>query len=64
MWGRLVVLDGALSFGFDDESDERRVAAGDVQVIPPGRLHHLTIDDGVRFVVEFHRPVGTGTVTP
>jgi len=63
VWGLLVVREGALRFGFDDEADERLVAAGTSQVIPPGRLHHLTVDGAVRFVVEFHRPAGTDTVT-
>lgn len=58
VWGRLVVREGALRFGFDDETTERLVTAGSSQVIPPGRLHHLTVDGAVRFVVEFHRPVG------
>jgi len=64
VWGRLVVRDGALRFGFDDEAGERLVVAGATQVIPPGRPHHLRIDGAVRFVVEFHRPPGAGTVTP
>lgn len=63
VWGRLVVRDGSLRFGFDDSDDERTVSSGQVQVIPPGRLHHLVVDGPVRFVVEFHRPSGAGTVT-
>lgn len=66
VWGRLVVREGSLHFGFDDggaEARERVVGAGDSQVIPPGRPHHLTIDGAVRFVVEFHRPSAPDTVT-
>ncbi len=62
VWGRLVVREGALRFGFDDEAEERLVVAGASQVIPPGRFHHLAIDGATRFVVEFHRQGGTGTV--
>lgn len=63
VWGRLVVHDGSIGFGFDDSTDVRIVNVGESQVIPPGRLHHLTIDGAVRFVVEFHRPPNVGTVT-
>lgn len=56
VWGRLVVRSGELGFVFDDlPDDERRVAAGEHQVIPPERPHHVVIDGPVRFVVEFHR---------
>ncbi|MFW2335302.1 DUF1971 domain-containing protein [Ilumatobacter sp.] len=63
VWGRLVVRNGSLRFGFDDAPGERLVVAGDSQVIPPARVHHLTIEGAVRFVVEFHRPTGAGTVS-
>ncbi len=63
VWGRLVVREGALRFGFDDEADDRLVGAGASQVIPPGRFHRLTIDGPVRFVVEFHRPADADTDT-
>lgn len=62
VWGRLVVREGSLRFGFDDEAEERPVGAGASQVIPPGRFHHLVLDGAVRFVVEFHRSSDTGTV--
>ena len=63
LWGRLVVRDGSVGFGFDD-GNERTVSVGESQVIPPGRLHHLSIDGAVRFVVEFHRPSDVGEVAP
>lgn len=44
---------------FDDEPDVpgnvRTVAAGDTQVIPPARPHHLVVDGPVTLAVEFHR---------
>lgn len=56
VWGRLVVEEGSLGFAFDDTPGEiRTVSAGEHQVIPPSRLHHVVIDGSVRFVVEFHR---------
>jgi tellurite resistance-related uncharacterized protein len=56
VWGRLVVHEGSIGFVFEDRPDESRVvAAGDHQVIPPSRRHHVVIDGAVRFVVEFHR---------
>ena len=56
VWGRLVVEDGSLGFVFEDTPDDvRALAAGEHQVIPPARLHHVVIDGPVRFAVEFHR---------
>jgi len=56
VWGRLVVEDGSLGFVFEDAPDEiGTVTAGEYQVIPPGRLHHVVIGGPVRFAVEFHR---------
>lgn len=56
VWGRLLVRSGSLRFVFEDDS-EHPVTIGEdaVQVIPPGRPHHLELDVPVRFVVEFHR---------
>ncbi len=56
VWGRLVVHDGSLGFVFEDAPDDvRTMSAGDHQVIPPRRLHHVIIGGPVRFAVEFHR---------
>ena len=56
LWGRLVVEQGSLGFVFEDTPDDvRMVQAGEHQVIPPSRLHHVVIDGPVRFAVEFHR---------
>ena len=56
VWGRLVVTAGSLGFVFEDTPDEvRTVGAGDHQLIPPARLHHVVIDGPVQFAVEFHR---------
>ena len=57
VWGRLRVEEGSVTFVFEDDPDAGRVlTAGDSQVIPPGRLHHLELCGPVRFVVEFHVP--------
>ena len=56
VWGRLIVESGELEFVFeDDPSDVRRLGAGDQQVIPPQRPHHVQVVGAVRFCVEFHR---------
>jgi len=56
VWGRLRVEHGSLGFVFEDTPDDvRTVSAGEHQVIPPSRLHHVVVDGPVRFAVEFHR---------
>lgn len=59
VWGRLVVTSGSLRFVFeDDQNGSRTVTAGEHQVIPPDRPHHVEVVGPVRFAVEFHRAVG------
>lgn len=53
VWGRVVVRSGSIDFAFDD-SARRRLEAGDTQVIPPERVHHLAVTGPVTLVVEFH----------
>ena len=56
VWGRLVVASGSVGFTFDDRPELiRLVEVDEVQVIPPGRLHHLVIEGPVTLAVEFHR---------
>ncbi len=56
VWGRLVVSAGSLRFVFeDDEASPGMISAGETQVIPPDRPHHLELDGPVQFRVEFHR---------
>lgn len=56
VWGRLVVLDGTVSFAFEDAPDQQRsLVVGDHQVIPPGREHRVILTGPVNFHVEFHR---------
>jgi tellurite resistance-related uncharacterized protein len=60
VWGRLVVREGAVAFAFDDDADhERLVSAGEHQVIPPERPHHMRVVGSVRFAVEFHAAPAT-----
>jgi tellurite resistance-related uncharacterized protein len=69
-WAVLTVHAGSLDFVFDEPADHagdspggdrpgtrerRRMEAGDRQVIPPRRLHHLEFDGPARFDVAFHR---------
>lgn len=56
VWGRLVVTSGHLDFVFEEPEPSRRTLSdGDVQVIPPGRVHHVELTAPVEFHVEFHR---------
>ena len=58
VWGRLVVTSGSLRFVFGDAvagSAGRTIVAGEHQVIPPARAHHVELVGPVGFHVEFHR---------
>ena len=56
VWGRVIVETGVLDFVFEDEpSDVIHLVAGDQQVIPPQRPHHVQPVGAVTFCVEFHR---------
>lgn len=60
VWGLLVVEEGAVEFTFEQEAgDSRMVMAGETQAIPPQRPHHIAVQEGARFRVEFHREVTT-----
>lgn len=55
--GRVRVLAGHMRFVWEDDEGGTSVAlaAGDTLVIPPLVRHHVELDPGARFVVEFHR---------
>ena len=56
VWGGLVVHTGTVTFVFDDEPDQPiAVSAGASFAIPPGRQHHLELNEPVTFAIEFHR---------
>ena len=56
VWARLVVESGSLGFVFEDAPDDvLTIAAGESQVIPPARLHHVVFDGDVSFRIEFHK---------
>lgn len=55
VWGRVLVRSGSIDFAFED-SPRRHLEAGDSQVIPPQRVHQLTVTGSVTLVVEFHSP--------
>lgn len=62
VWGRLVVLTGAVTFVFDDESDRPiTVGAAGAVSIPPARQHHIELDGPATFAVEFYRLPDTPT---
>lgn len=66
VWGRLVVAAGSVRFVFEDgpdgspEESGRVVNAGESQVIPPHRRHHVETIGPVSFHVEFHRTPRSG----
>ena len=71
VWGRLVVMTGSLRFVFEDDPSgsvgrtERLMSAGEHQVIPPRRRHHVETFGPVGFDVEFHRrPRSGGDAAP
>ena len=56
VWGRLIVHTGELRFTFEDAPDQTHmVGAGETQVIPPQRPHHLTVAAPTTFAVEFYK---------
>lgn len=54
-WAVLNVASGRLVFVFDDRHDRRLMGAGDSQLIPPERSHHLVVDEPVSFAIDFYR---------
>ena len=54
-WGRLRVDEGTVTFVLEATGEERRLGPGDTQVIEPDVVHHVVVDPGASFAVEFHR---------
>ena len=54
-WGRLRVHEGSVTFVLEESGEARRLGAGDTQVIEPDVVHHVVVDPGSTFAVEFHR---------
>lgn len=64
VWGRLVVHTGSVGFVFEDSADRQiTVGAGETQVIPPQRRHHVVLDGPATFAVEFYRYPSATPVT-
>lgn len=56
VWGRIVVLEGAMTYRIlEPEIEEIRLGPDRKGVIEPGVLHEVVPGEGVRFYVEFHR---------
>jgi tellurite resistance-related uncharacterized protein len=56
IWARLVVHSGEVGFVFEDEPHTPiTITAGGSIAIPPGRLHHVELDQPATFAVEFYR---------
>jgi len=60
VWGKLIVLDGSITYRIlEPEREEWVLTAGQYGVIEPTVLHEVVPHDGVRFFVEFHRAADT-----
>lgn len=56
VWGEVEVLDGTLTFVWEDVDDPAVVlSAGDTLVVPPETPHHVELGPDARFRVSFHR---------
>lgn len=55
VWGLLRVRDGTVVFVAEETGEARTLTPGDAQVVPPGVIHHVELDEAARFVLEFHR---------
>jgi tellurite resistance-related uncharacterized protein len=56
VWGRIVVLEGTLTYRIlEPEIEEVVLSAGDCGVIEPTIEHEVVPHSGVRFYVEFYR---------
>ncbi|GJL91705.1 DUF1971 domain-containing protein [Hyphococcus sp.] len=56
IWGKLVVLSGALDYIIPGPPAERRqIGAGAFAIIEPAKPHRVTISGPVRYRVEFYR---------
>ncbi len=54
-WAVLAVHAGTVHFTFDDRPSVRTLRAGESQVIPPQRPHHIVVDDRTSFDIAFYR---------
>ena len=57
VWGVLRVLNGTVTFVFEDSGAATDIGPGAEKVIPPDVPHHIEVSDDVRFVLAFHREV-------
>ena len=53
-WGRIVVLEGTVTF-VDEESGEVGLTAGRDGIVVPERPHRVSLSDDARFRVDFYR---------
>ena len=56
VWGRVVVVDGEVTFRqLEPTVSETVLTAGLVQIVAPGLPHEVQLSPGARFYVEFQR---------
>lgn len=54
VWGRLRVEEGTVTFVLEASGESRSLGAGETQVIEPDTPHHVVVEPGAVFAVEFH----------
>ena len=54
-WGRLRVEAGAVTFVLEGTGASRRLGPGESQVIEPEVVHHVVVEPGSAFAVDFYR---------
>lgn len=54
-WGLLCVIEGELRFVLEASGETRIIRAGEAQVVEPGVSHHVELEQGARFFIEFHK---------
>ncbi len=55
VWGKLVMVSGAMAFEWEADATQLALAAGDTVVIPPETPHRVILQGPVSFCVEFYR---------
>lgn len=56
VWGKIVVLEGRLTYTIDDNDGEViELTPSIFGVVEPQVIHHVTPQEGVKFYVEFYK---------
>ncbi|MBH47887.1 MAG: tellurite resistance protein [Halobacteriovorax sp.] len=56
VWGKIVVLEGHLTYVIDDNDGETlELSPAQFGVVEPQVIHHVSPQNGVKFYVEFYK---------